>query len=1393
MSLLQEALDAYATLTRRIKQLEHDKMAQALEITKLKRRVKKLERGNKVKVLKLRRLQKAGTSQRIDTSKDSVMEDASNLGRMIDDLDKDAAVDLINDKGEEKKEEEVNDDQVKGRQAEIYHIDMDHALKVLKVVIAASESVTAANTTIAAAEPQVPPAIITAAPVRVDAASTRRRKGVVIRDPKKESTTIIPVNTKSKDKGKGIMVEEPKPLKKKQQFMKKRPQTEAQVRKNMIMYLKNVVGFRLDYFKGMSYDDIRPIFKAKFNSNIKFLLKSKEQLEAEENRAIESINETPAQKAAKKRKLNKEVENLKRHLEIVPDEDDDVYTEATPLARKIPVVDYEIIHLNNIPHYKIIRADGTHQLYLSPTKPEQDLSHTTRPSAPIIEDWVSNSEDESEIKASQFVPSFFQSAEHVKSPRHTVQPIETSIPVATPASASLTSTVLTQSKPVLNNAVRPVSATAPRIMALVVSAARGKQGTWGTCPIYLTLRSLIDDMLLLEVTPRVIRLLVKERLRQLPDESQVLLRVPRENNMYNVNLKNIVPSRDFTCLFAKATLDESNLWHRSRFTWVFFLATKDETSPILKTFITGLENQLSLKVKVIRSDNETEFKNSDLNQFYGLKGIKREFSVPKTPQQNGITERKYRTLIEAARIMLADLLLPIPFWAEAVNTACYVQNRVLVTKPHNKTPYELLHGRTPNIGFMRPFGCLVTILNTLDPLGKFQWKVDEGFLVGYFVCSKAFRVFNSRTRIIQETLHVNFLEKKPNVVGTGPTWLFDIDSLTRTMNYQPVHAGNKSNPGAGFQDKFDAGKAAEEVDQSYMLFPVWSAGSTNPHNNVEDAAFDGKEHDFGVKKPESEVILSPSSSAQSKEQGDKTMKEAKRKSLVESVTVYRDLNAEFEDCSENGSNEVNAASSIIPTVGQNSLNNTNTLSAAGPSNDAISPTYGKSSFIDASQLPDDPDVPELEAITYSDDEDVVSAEADFNNLESSIPEEEYFCQPLGFEDPDHPDKVYKVVKALYGLHQAPRAWKSASTPIDIEKPLLKDPDGEDVDVHTYSLVRNVDSTSKFYMYPRFLQLLIRKQVGDLLTYTTKYASPTLTQKIEEGGDEEEHVKDVTAGNDAQRDDNVTHREVPTVSQEPSIPSPTPPTLPPQPPQDLPSISQVQHTPPQSPQAQPQTQPQPQQADDFPMSLLQEALDACDALTRRVEHLEYDKVAQALEITNLNRKVKKLENRVRVLKLRKLKRVGTSQRIDTSEDTVMDDESNQGRIIDEMDKDDVVTLMDDKEEDKKDEKSKEDEPAEVQEVVDVVTTAKLIIEVVTAASETVTAASVIISTAEPQVPAATIIATPTKVVAAPSRRRKGLIEMDEEYARKLHAEINKDIDWDVAIDHVKLKAKEDPAV
>ncbi|GJS75261.1 putative ribonuclease H-like domain-containing protein, partial [Tanacetum coccineum] len=263
---------------------------------------------------------------------------------------------------------------------------------------------------------------------------------------------------------------------------------------------------------------------------------------------------------------------------------------------------------------------------------------------------------------------------------------------------------------------------------------------------------------------------------------------------------------------------------------VFFLATKDETSEILKTFITGIENQINDKVKIIRCDNGTEFKNNDMNQFCGMKGIKREFSVARTPQQNRVAERKNRTLIEAARTMLADSLLPTTFWAEAVSTVCYVHNRVLVTKPYNKTPNELLHGRPPSISFMRPFGCLVTILNTLDPLGKFDGKADEGFYVGYSINSKAFRVFNTRTRKVVENLHITFLENKPNVAGSGLDWLFDIDLLTISMNYEPVTTGNQTNRNVGIKDNVDA-----VPTQQYILLPLLY---DSPHSSKDAVADD---------------------------------------------------------------------------------------------------------------------------------------------------------------------------------------------------------------------------------------------------------------------------------------------------------------------------------------------------------------------------------------------------------------------------------------------------------------------------------------------------------------------------------------------------------------------------
>nr|GEU70350.1 putative ribonuclease H-like domain-containing protein [Tanacetum cinerariifolium] len=1243
---------------------------------------------------------------------------------------------------------------------------------------------------------------------------------------------------------------------------------------------------------------------------------------------------------------------------------------------------------------------------------------------------------------------------------------------------------------------------------------------------------------------------------KLPNESQVLLRVPRENNMYNVNLKDIVPSGDLTYLFAKATIDESNLWHRrlghinfktinklvkgnlvrglptkvfenqntcvacmkgkqhrascktkpvssitqplfrlhmdlfgptfvkslskkcyclvitdnySRFTWVFFLATKDETSSILNTFVTSLENQLSLKVKI---------------------------------------------------------------------------------------PYYLFHFRLKQL-----------ILLVMSRIRKFKGNVDEGFLVGYSVNSKVFRVFNSRTRIVQETLHVNFLENKPNVAGTGLTWLFDIDNLTRTINYQPVTTGNQSNPSADFQEEFDAGKTGKEANQQYMLFLMWSTGSINPQNKEGDATFDSKEH--SAEHPESTVNLSPSCNALSREQNDITKKKDKGKSHVDYFTGNKDFNEDFEDYSEDNSNDVSAAGPIVPTAGQNYSNSTNPISAAGPLNSNTSLIHGNSLFQDASQSSD---MLENEDIVYSDHKNV-GAEADFNNLETSITvspipttrihnahpisqiisnlssttqtrsmarinkdqggisqilnEDFHTCMFACFLLQKEPKRVHQALKDptwieamqeelfqfkmqkdergivvrnkarlvaqrhtqeegidyeevfapvarieaitlflayasfmgfmvyqmdvksafLYGTIKEEvyvkqkedgifinkdkyvaeilkkfrlTKGKLASTPIDTKKPLLKDPDGEDVDVHIYrsmigslmyltssrpdimfaicacqtvvatssteaeyvagasccaqvlwiqnqmldydyvayaltmnptiyvscikqfwntvavkqsndvtrlqalvdkkkvvvtkatikdalhlddaegveclpneeifttlvrmgyekpftkltfykafflsqwkflihtilqsmsakrtlwnefssamasaviclatchtfnfsryifeSLVRNVDSSSKFYMYPRFIHLIIQNQLGDLSTHSTKYISPALTQKVfanmrrvgkgcsgvetplfegmlvarepENQGDAEEQGAAKEQGHD-----NTAAEEPVTVVDDvvdQSIQSPTLLTPPTQQPQDLPSTSQVQSP---SPQQQSPPPAQPQGA-YFLMSLLQEALDACVTLTRRVKHLEHDKVAQDLEILKLKTRVKELERakKVKTIKLRRLREVGTSQRIESSDDTLIEDISNQGRVIVKSDKDEdhatkVLSMQ-------------EDEPG-IQEAVEVVTTAKLITEVVAAVSEIVSAAAVVqadVLAASVNAAAVMTTAAPVKVAVPSTKRRRGVVirDLEEELSAKTPNETKskdkvKEIDWEVEMDHVKQKAKENPYV
>nr|GEW72501.1 ribonuclease H-like domain-containing protein [Tanacetum cinerariifolium] len=341
MDLLQNLLDTCTTLIRRVDNLEQEKIAQALEITKLKQRVKKLERRNKAS--KLRRLKRIGTAQRIETSDDTVVDDVSKQESIIADMDADKDVTL---KDVASVAKDVQDAEIE-ESSDYYNC----------CCCSVTYYCCCSN--------------ITTAP-----GAARRRNEVVIRDPEETATpsTIVHTKAKSKDKGKGILdkvidhiqrKEKEDNAVKRYQALKRKPQTEAQARKNMMIYLRNVARFKMDYFKGMNCEDIHLIFEKKFNSNVAFLQKTNEQIEEEDSRALKRLNETQEEKAAKKHKLDEEVEKLKIHLQIVPNDDDDVYIEATPLARKVPVVDYEIYTENNKPYYEIIRADESPQLFLS--------------------------------------------------------------------------------------------------------------------------------------------------------------------------------------------------------------------------------------------------------------------------------------------------------------------------------------------------------------------------------------------------------------------------------------------------------------------------------------------------------------------------------------------------------------------------------------------------------------------------------------------------------------------------------------------------------------------------------------------------------------------------------------------------------------------------------------------------------------------------------------------------------------------------------------------------------------------------------------------------------------------------------------------------------------------
>ncbi|GJV87482.1 putative ribonuclease H-like domain-containing protein [Tanacetum coccineum] len=354
--------------------------------------------------------------------------------------------------------------------------------------------------------------------------------------------------------------------------------------------------------------------------------------------------------------------------------------------------------------------------------------------------------------------------------------------------------------------------------------------------------------------------------------------------------------------------------------------------------------------------------------------------------------------LRLARTMLTDSKYLTTFWAEAVSTACYVQNRVLIVKPHNKTPYELFRGFKPAIGFMKPFGCHVTILNTLDNLGKFDGKSDEGFFVGYSLSSKAFRVYNTRTRKVQENLHIGFLDNKPMIEGNGPKWLYTRVSESSISSQQD-------------QDNHDC-----------IVMPIW-----------KDASY------FGDAAPRYVADAQIQDKDGLQDENDATEKSHDDSSLKDNGTVVQQVNTARPEI-KYWLVRVSTAIPVINTATPEDLvgpshasedtqvedqevelgtfHNLMPITAIYEGNDSSDHLYHV--FLLVSSLKKN----QKEFLkAFSDLAWVEAMQEELLQFKlQKIEEEVYVCQPPGFEDPDHPDKVYKVVKALYGLHQAPRAW-----------------------------------------------------------------------------------------------------------------------------------------------------------------------------------------------------------------------------------------------------------------------------------------------------------------------------------------------------------------------------------
>ncbi|CAH9110852.1 unnamed protein product [Cuscuta epithymum] len=443
----------------------------------------------------------------------------------------------------------------------------------------------------------------------------------------------------------------------------------------------------------------------------------------------------------------------------------------------------------------------------------------------------------------------------------------------------------------------------------------------------------------------------------------------------------------------------------SRFTWTRLLAHKYDAFNVFAKLCKRIQNEKGYTITCIRSDRGGEFRNSEFSAYCDDHGIDHNLSAPRTPQQNGVAERKNRTLQEMTRTMLNEHKLPQYFWGEAIQTACYMLNRVLLRPILKKTPYELWKGRAPNISYFKVFGCKCYILNTKDQLGKFEAKSSEGIFLGYSLVSKAYKVFNKSSRCVEESLHVEFDETDPFKPRKEVNLSDDEQEEESSQFDNPVEielADEHRNP-AGQNNHIDLPKAFKHLKDhpSENIIGDISKG-VRTRGNINLCAYYAFISQFEPKNIEEalsddEWIISMQKELDQFERNNvwELVERPSNHPVIGTKWVFRNK------LDENG--EIITNKSRLVAKGYNQVEGLDYEETFAP-------------------------VARLESIrmllAYACYMDFKLFQMDVKSafLNGILKEEAYVEQPPGFENINFPNHVYKLNKALYGLKQAPRAW-----------------------------------------------------------------------------------------------------------------------------------------------------------------------------------------------------------------------------------------------------------------------------------------------------------------------------------------------------------------------------------